>query len=75
MGKKRHIAMYYKVLYGKAMEEYYTTRQIAKLLMVKGITVRRWIAKGLLQAYSLGKEYRVKKIDFDKFMESRKVKI
>lgn len=57
------------------MDEYYTTRQIAKLLMIKGITVRRWIAKGLLPAYSLGKEYRVNKVDFDKFMESRKVKI
>jgi len=43
--------------------------------MIKGITVRRWIAKGLLPAYSLGKEYRVKKVDFDKFMESRKVKV
>lgn len=57
------------------MEEYYTTRQIAKLLMVKGITVRRWIAKGLLAGYSLGKEYRVKKIDFDRFMAERKVKV
>lgn len=55
------------------MEEYYTTRQIAKLLMVKGITVRRWIARGLLPAYSLGKEYRVKKADLDKFMAERKV--
>ena len=62
-------------MYSKAMDEYYTTRQIAKLLMIKGITVRRWIAKGLFPAYSLGKEYRVKKVDFDKFMESRKVKV
>lgn len=57
------------------MDEYYTTRQISKLLTVKGITVRRWIAKGLLPAYSLGKEYRVKKDEFDKFMEGRKVKV
>ena len=57
------------------MEEYYTTRQISKLLTIKGVTVRRWIVKGLLPAYSLGKEYRVKKMDFDKFMESKKVKI
>ena len=57
------------------MEEYYTTRQIANLLTIKGITVRRWIAKGLLTAYSLGKEYRVKKNDLDKFMQDRKVKV
>lgn len=57
------------------MEEYYTTRQISKLLTIKGVTVRRWIAKGLLAGYSLGKEYRVKKTDFDKFMAERKVKV
>ncbi len=55
------------------MDEYYTTRQIAKLLMIKGVTVRRWIAKRLLAGYSLGKEYRVKKVDFDAFMQKRKV--
>lgn len=57
------------------MDEYYTTRQISKLLTIKGITVRRWIVKGLLPAYSLGKEYRIKKSDFDTFIESKKVKI
>jgi len=66
--------MYYKVLYSEAMEEFYSTRQISKMLAVKGITVRRWIAKGLLPAFSLGKEYRIKKADFDKFLEKRKVK-
>lgn len=65
--------MYHKVIYSKAMEEFYSIRQIAKMLDVKGITIRRWIAKGALPAFLLGKEYRVKKADFDKFLEKRKV--
>lgn len=57
------------------MGEYLSTRQIAKLLKIKGITVRRWIAEGKLSAYLIGKEYRINRVDFDKFMEDRKVKV
>lgn len=56
------------------MEEYYSTRQIAKMLGIKTITVRRWITKGVLPAFMLDKEYRVRKFDFDKFMAERKVR-
>ena len=65
--------MYHKVLYSESMEEFYSTRQISKMLGLKGITVRRWIAKGLLPAFLLGKEYRVRKNDFEKFLQKRKV--
>lgn len=68
------LTMYYKVLYSKAMEEFYSTRQIAKILNLKTITIRRWIEKDLLPAYKLGKELRVKKKDFDKFLSDRRVK-
>lgn len=56
------------------MDDYYSTRQVAKMLGLKTITVRRWIVKGILSAYMLNKEYRIKKTDFDKFMSERKVK-
>ena len=56
------------------MEEFLSTRQIAKMLGLKTITIRRWIEKGLLQAYKLGKEHRIKKADLDKFLEERRVK-
>lgn len=59
------------------MEEYYSTRQIAKILNVNIITVRRWILKGTLPAIYIGdisKEYRVAKKDFEKFLDGRKVK-
>ena len=61
-------------MYSEYMEEFYSTRQIAKILGIKTITVRRWIIKGLLPAFLLGKEYRIRKADFDKFMNERKVK-
>jgi putative molybdopterin biosynthesis protein len=56
------------------MDKFYSTRQIAKMLNLKTITIRRWIDKGLLPAYKLGKELRVNKNDFDKFLKERKIK-
>ena len=67
--------MYYKVIYSKRMNEFYNTKQIAKILSIKTITVRRWIDKGLLPAYKIGKELRIRKIDLDKFISDRRVKI
>lgn len=54
------------------MEEYYSTRQLAKMLTLKTVTIRRWIVKGELPAILLGKEYRVTKTDLDKFLADRK---
>lgn len=54
--------------------EFYSTRQIAKMLDLKTITIRRWIDKGLLPAFKLGRDLKVKKTDLDKFIEERRVK-
>ncbi len=56
------------------MDEYLTTKEIANLLRINVLTVRRWIMAGKLQATSLGKEYRIKKTDLESFLEERKVK-
>jgi excisionase family DNA binding protein len=56
------------------MEEFYTTRQISKMLGLKTITIRRWIMKKQLPAINLGKEYRVLKKDFERFIKSRRTK-
>lgn len=56
------------------MEEYYSTRQIAKMLGVKTVTIRRWVKKRLLPAFMLEKELRIRKSDFEKFLSDRKVK-
>jgi excisionase family DNA binding protein len=55
------------------MEEYLTTKDIATLLKVNILTVRRWIDAGKLKALFLGKEYRIKRSDFDQFMKEREV--
>lgn len=56
------------------MDEYLTTEEIAKLLKVNIITIRRYIQSGKLPALFFGKEYRVKRADFNKFLEEKKVK-
>lgn len=56
------------------MDEYLTTKETSSLLKVNVLTVRRWIDSGKLPATFLGKEYRIKKTDFDKFMKEREVK-
>ncbi len=49
------------------MEEYLTTQEVASLLKVKEITVRRWILRGWLPAIRFGKVFRIKKIDLEKY--------
>lgn len=56
------------------MDEYVTTREISSALKVNILTVRRWISAGKIRAVFLGKEYRIKKSDFEEFMNEREVK-
>lgn len=64
--------MLYIVMYMK--DEYLTTQEIAKLLKVHNLTVRRWINSGELLAVFLGKGYRIRKKDLDKFLTKRKTR-
>lgn len=56
------------------MDEFLTTKEIATALKVNILTIRRWIAAGKLNATFLGKEYRVKRSDFDIFLSERQVR-
>lgn len=53
------------------MEEYLTTDDISKTLKVNVLTVRRWIKAKKLKAVFLGKEYRIKRSDYDEFIKKR----
>ena len=53
------------------MNEYLTTEEIAELLKVNIVTVRRWIKGKKLPAMYIEKSYRVKKTDFEKFLKDR----
>lgn len=55
-----------------AEEQYYSIEEVAKTLKVAYLTVYRWIRSGKLTAYKAGKQYRVKKLDLERFMESNK---
>jgi len=58
----------------KSMEEYMLLKEIATLFKVHIMTIRRWVHKGKLPAYRFGKHYRVKKSEFEKFLQERRVK-
>lgn len=53
-------------------EQYYTIEEVAKMLKVVYLTVYRWIQDDKLKAYKAGKQYRIKKLDLDKFVERKK---
>lgn len=56
------------------MDDFLTTKEIAKMLKVHVLTVRRWIGSGKLSATFLGKEFRVSKMDFEEFLKKGKKK-
>lgn len=55
-------------------EEFLTTRDIAKLLKLDVATIRRYIQEGKLRAFKLGREFRIRKKDFEEFLEERKTR-
>jgi len=54
------------------MDKFLTPNEIAELLKVDPRTVRNWINNNKLEAVKLGNRWRIKKDDFDKFIEERK---
>lgn len=53
-------------------EEFLTPKDIARILKVSYMSVYRWIKAGKLKAYQVEKQFRVKKTDFDAFVEGYK---
>lgn len=50
-----------------------TVKQIANELSVSEYSVINWIKKGLLSAYKLDREYRIKKEDYEQFLNKSKI--
>ncbi|MFP4238062.1 helix-turn-helix domain-containing protein [Rhodosalinus sp.] len=50
-------------------ERYRTVREVADLLQVNEVTVRRWIKGGELRAIDIGKGWRIGPDDLDAFLE------
>ncbi len=55
-------------------EEWYRTETVAKMLDVNVMTIYRYLKAGKLVGYKIGKEYRIKKVDYEAFLESVKTK-
>ena len=54
--------------------EWLTLQQIADELQLHIETVREWVRTKRLTAYRVGRDYRVKRADLDKFLEERRTK-
>jgi excisionase family DNA binding protein len=55
-------------------EEFYKAEDLAEKLKVNIMTIYRYIKAGRLKAYKIGKEYRIDKAEFNKFLNSVKTK-
>lgn len=55
-------------------QEWLTVERIAKEVDVSEETVRNWIRKKQLKAYRLGRDYKIKREDFNKFLENQATK-
>ena len=55
-------------------DEWLTLAQIADELKLHIETVREWVRTKRLTAYRVGRDYRVKRADLDKFLEERRTK-
>ena len=52
-----------------SQEQYQTVKDVADLLKVSEVTVRRWIKDGELRAIDIGKGWRIGPGDLDTFLE------
>ena len=55
-------------------QEYYTANELADKLRINIMTIYRYIKAGKLKAYKIGKEFRIDKKEFNKFLDKVKTK-
>lgn len=55
-------------------KEFYRAEELAEALQVNIMTIYRYIKAKKLKAYKIGREYRVDKTEFNKFLDSVKTK-
>lgn len=54
--------------------DFYLVEELAEKLRVNKMTIYRWIKAKKLEAYKMGKEFRIAKIEFDRFIDQSKSK-
>jgi len=55
-------------------KEYYTAAEVARILSVNVMTIYRYIKAKRLAAHKIGKEFRVDRTEFERFMAKTKIK-
>jgi len=55
-------------------KEFYTAFDLADKLSVNVMTIYRYIKAKKLKAYKIGKEFRIDKVEFNKFLNNVKTK-
>ena len=55
-------------------KEFYFVEELAERLRVSNMTIYRYIKAGTVKAYKIGKEFRIDKEEFDKFLDRVKNK-
>ncbi len=53
-------------------KHFYTAQELADMLNYNIMTIYRYIKAGKLKAYKIGKEFRIVKKEFDKFLNKSK---
>jgi len=54
-------------------KEYFTAQEVADKLRVNVMTIYRYIKSGKLEAYKIGKDFRIKESEYQKFINSMKI--
>jgi excisionase family DNA binding protein len=58
----------------KKEKEFYTAKNLADKLKVNIMTIYRYIDARKIKAYKIGKEFRIDKSEFNKFLNKARVK-
>jgi len=58
----------------KQEKEFFTAKELAEKLRVDIMTIYRYIKAGKINAYKIGKEFRIEKKEFNKFLNKVKTK-
>lgn len=58
----------------KDKKEFYLVEELAEKLRVSNMTIYRYIKAGKVRAYKIGKEFRIDKEEFNRFLDKVKTK-
>ena len=60
------------IVMSQGEKEFYTAQNLADKLEVNIMTIYRYIKAGRISAYKIGKEFRINKDEFERFLKSVK---